>query len=476
MADRKQRTGDYIMRNYVWAFLLILSACAVTAYSSVSHQSSVPQAEKPNIVLIFLDDAGFADFQPFSEMLYPTPNVQTLAEEGRQFMNFYVPQAICSASRAALMTGTYPGRNGIFGAHAPRERGLETDFMTMAEMLKENGYRTGFFGKWHLGDQEETRPHNRGFDETAGIMYSNDMWAGHPENPGYWGQFPMHYWKNGEVVIDSVTAEHQTQFTTWFTEEAVGFINRNSGDPFFLYVPHPQPHVPLFVSDKFEGKSGTGLYGDVIMEIDWSVGEIMKALEENGVQENTMILFTSDNGPWLSYANHSGKTPYREGKGTSFDGGIRSPLIISYPDALTNQTLSHDTFFSIDLMPTIARLTGSELPDYEIDGKDVWDLITGETDAETPHTYYAFTNGPEFQGVMSGDGKWKLHVSHGYRTSPVGGRDGMPGLYQQSEIGLSLFDMVHDPYEKVNVIEEYPVIADELIRVAEEHKTNFFEK
>ena len=462
--------------KFLKAIILITATIFITGCTQSSNQAAQErERDQPNIVLIFLDDAGFADFKPFAETRYPTPNVQTLADEGRTFMNFYVPQAICSASRAALMTGTYPERNGLFNAHPPKDRGLNPDFMTMGEMLKENGYTTGFFGKWHLGDQEETRPHNRGFDETAGIMYSNDMWAGHPENPEYWGQFPMNYWKNGEVVIDSVTAEHQKDFTTWFTEESVDFINRNSDKPFFLYVPHPQPHVPLFVSDKFAGKSGTGLYGDVMMEIDWSVGEIVRALEENGVRENTIVLFTSDNGPWLSYANHSGQTHYREGKGTSFDGGIRSPLVVSYPGVLERNTVSHNAFFSIDLMPTFAKLTGSELPDYDIDGKDVWELIRGSEGAESPQEYYAFTNGTEFQGVMSADGKWKLHVPHGYRTSPVGGRDGLPGLYQQDEIELSLFDMVHDPYEKVNVMDDYPEIAQELIRFAEEHEAKFFD-
>ncbi|MEX0770596.1 MAG: sulfatase [Balneolaceae bacterium] len=461
----------FLANSFTIVVLTFMMGCNLSSDQSIQETDSEP----PNIVLIFLDDSGFADFQPFAETRYPTPNVQTLAEEGRRFMNFYVPQAICSASRAALMSGTYPERNGVFGAHAPTARGLETNFVTMAEMLNDNGYTTGFFGKWHLGDQEETRPHNRGFDETAGIMYSNDMWSGHPENPEYWGQWPMHYWKNGEVMIDSVTADDQKNFTTWFTEESVDFINRNSGDPFFLYVPHPQPHVPLFVSDKFEGKSGTGLYGDVMMEIDWSVGEIVKALEENGVREKTLFLFTSDNGPWLSYANHSGQTHFREGKGTSFDGGIRSPLIISYPREIEENTVSHDAFFSIDLMPTIAELTGSDLPGYELDGKNVWELIAGNAGVESPQDYYAFTNGSEFQGVMSGDGKWKLHVPHGYRTSPVGGRDGIPGLYQQAEIELSLFDMVNDPYEKVNVIDEYPEVADQLIRIAEEHRAEFFE-
>ena len=452
--------------------IILILGCAQSPEQETGESESAP----PNIVLVFLDDAGYGDFSPFVETRYSTPNIQALAKEGRRFMNAYVPQAICSASRAALLSGTYPGHNRVFGAHPPKARGLDTTFITMPEMLGENGYTTGFFGKWHLGDQEETRPHNRGFDETAGIMYSNDMWAAHPENPEYWGQYPMHYWKNGDVVIDSVTAEHQKQFTTWFTEASVDFINRNSEDPFFLYVPHPQPHVPLFVSDKFKGKSGTGLYGDVIMEIDWSVGEIVTALEENGVRDNTLIIFSTDNGPWLSYANHSGQTPFREGKGTSFDGGIRSPLIMSYPGVLPENSVSHDTFYTIDLMPTICTLTGSTLPDYELDGENIWNLLSGTPGAENPHEYYAFTNGREFQGVMSGDGKWKLHLSHGYRASPVGGRDGMPGQYQQSEIGLSLFDMVHDPYEKVNVIEKYPEVGERLRQFAEQHRTRFFEE
>ncbi|MCC5941059.1 MAG: sulfatase-like hydrolase/transferase [Balneolaceae bacterium] len=460
------------MKTQLYLFLILIITLLIAGCNSGSDQSI---DSPPNIVIIFLDDAGFDDFQPFAETRYPTPNVLRLTEEGRRFQNFYVPSAVCSASRAALLTGTYPERSGMVGAHGPRQRGLDPDFVTMGEMLQQRGYVTGAFGKWHLGDQEETRMHVRGFDESAGIMYSNDMWADHPEAPEYWGQWPLQYWENGEVVIDSVTAEHQTLFTTWITEDSVDFINRNSDRPFFLYVPHPQPHVPLFVSDKFEGKSGTGLYGDVIMELDWSVGEIINALEQNGVRDNTMVIFTSDNGPWLSYANHSGKTPFREGKGTSFDGGIRSPLVVSYPNGIENRDLSHQTFFSIDLMPTVAGLTGADLPDYEIDGKDVWDLIAGIPDAVNPQDYYAFAFVNDFHGVMSGDGKWKLHLPHNYRTSPVGGRDGQPGIYQHADIELSLYDMVHDPHEKVNVIDEYPEIARQLIEFANEHNRKFFE-
>lgn len=455
--------------------LLLLSILSAGCNDSRSTGIQSRNAEQPNIVIIFLDDAAYGDFSPFWPTRYETPNVARLAEEGRTFTSFYVPQAVCSASRGALMTGTYPERNGLFGAHAPRQRGLDPEFMTMGEMLQNAGYTTGFFGKWHLGDHDETRPQNRGFDEAVGIMYSNDMWAEHPEDPEFWGQFPLNFWRNGEVEIDSVTSAHQTNFTTWFTEDSVDFINRNSGNPFFLYLAHPQPHVPLFVSEKFEGKSGVGLYGDVMMEIDWSVGQILQALEENQIRDKTLVIFTSDNGPWLSYANHSGHTPFREGKGTSFDGGIRSPLIVSWPGKVEKNSTSYNTLFSIDWMPTIAGLTGAELPEYEIDGKDVWSLIVAEGQAVGPHEYYSFTNNRDFQGVMSGDGKWKLHIPHGYRTSPVGGRDGLPGVYQHTRIDTALYDMIHDPQEKINVIDEYPEVAGELLRYAEQHQARFFE-
>ena len=445
-----------------------IKACTEAA----SEQDS--ETIQPNIVLIFLDDAGFADFRPFAETRYPTPNVERLADQGRTFYNFYVPQAVCSASRAALLTGAYPERTGVFGAYAPHVRGLSPEFATLGEILQDAGYTTATFGKWHLGDHPETRPPQRGFHESSGIMVSNDMWADHPVNPDYWGQFPLVYWENETVKIDSVTHEHQPYFTTWFTEDSVDFINRNSDGPFFLYLPHPMPHVPLFVSDMFEGASGTGLYGDVIMELDWSVGEVMNALEENGVADNTIVIFTSDNGPWMSYGNHSGMTPYRGEKGTSFDGGVRSPLIIKYSGHLEPGTVSHDTFGSIDFLPTLARLTGADLPGYEIDGKDVWDLIAGKEGVKNPHDYYSFTTNNRFEAVISGDGKWKLVLEHDHRSS-VGGRDGIPGPELQSRIETSLFDMVHDPYEKVNVIEVYPEIAEQLLQFAEEHKEKFFQ-
>jgi arylsulfatase A len=221
------------------------------------------QADKPNIVIIFLDDSGWSDFEPFGERVIETPNVARLASEGCCYRNFYVPQAICSASRAALLSGCYPGRTGVYGAHGPNARGLETNFATMGEVFKSAGYATAVFGKWHIGDQPDTRPPARGFDESCGLMYSNDMWKYHPENPERWGKYPLHFWENGQVTIEEVSKEDQKYLTRWYTEHAVDFIGRHRDRPFLLYVPHNMPHVPIFCSKSFEGRSGKGLYADV---------------------------------------------------------------------------------------------------------------------------------------------------------------------------------------------------------------------
>lgn len=428
----------------------------------------------PNVVVIFLDDSGYADFRPFANTAYPTPNVQRLADEGRCFDNFYVPQAICSASRAALLTGCYPGRTKMFSAHAPEARGLDPQYATLAEVLKPRGYATAVFGKWHVGDQPGTRPAARGFDESCGLMYSNDMWRYHPESPEFWGKWPLRFWENDKVTIDPVTPEHQTQLTTWYTEHAVDFIQRHKDAPFFLYVPHSMPHVPLFVSDKFKGKSGVGLYGDVMMEIDWSVGEIMKALREAGVEDETLVIMTSDNGPWSSYGNHSGATPFREAKGTSFDGGVRSACIVKYPGEIEAGTRSSQAFCTIDILPTVTRLAGADLPANPVDGKDMWDLIRGKAGAVNPQEYYPFSTGSVFEGLLTGDGRWKLHVPHGYRTLMVAGNDGAAGKYRQDKIGLALYDMENDPMEERDVAGEHPEVMARLLGLAEKHREEFY--
>lgn len=428
----------------------------------------------PNFVVIFLDDSGYSDFRPFGNPPYQTPNVERLAMAGCRFTNFYVPQAVCSASRSALLTGCYPGRTKMFGAHGPRARGVDPSFATMGEVLKTAGYATGVFGKWHIGDQPETRPPARGFDESSGLMYSNDMWEYHPQHPESYVGKPLQFWKNGEVTIEPVTPEHQPNLTTWATEHAVDFIGRHKGKPFLCYVPYSMPHVPLFVSDKFKGKSGVGLYGDVIMEIDWGVGEIMKALRSNGLDENTLVVFTSDNGPWTSYGNHSGSTPFREAKGTGFDGGTRSATIMRFPGKINAGCMTRKAACTVDLLPTFAHLAGAEMPSNPVDGENLWDMFVGKPGATNPHEYYPFSTGPNFEGVLSGDGHWKLHLPHSYRVLVEAGHDGKAGTYRQEQIGLSLFDMQKDPRETTNVIDRHPEVAARLQEYARRHKQQFY--
>ncbi len=450
--------------------LLITAITAITLLSCSREQTS----RYPNIVIMFLDDSGWSDFEPFGEVAIKTPNVSQLASEGCAYRNFYVPQAVCSASRAALLTGCFPGRTKVFGAHGPNARGLETGFATMGEVFKSAGYATAVFGKWHCGDQPETRPQSRGFDESCGLMYSNDMWKYHPENPEYWGKYPLQFWENGEVTIEEVTQEDQKYLTRWYTEHAVDFINRHRKQPFLLYVPHSMPHVPISCTDEFKGRSGKGLYWDVILELDWSVGQVNGALKKNGLEGNTIFVITSDNGPWISYGNHAGRTPFREAKGTSFDGGVRSACIIKYPDRIEAGTVSSTAFCSIDLLPTLCHVSGAPLPENEIDGKNVWELIQGEPGAENLRDYYAFSTGERFEGILSGDGRWKLHLPHPYRTLSEAGNDGKAGKYVQTMTDTALYDMEDDPYESENVLHDYPQVARDMIRLAEQHKSRFY--
>jgi len=428
----------------------------------------------PNFVLIFLDDSGWADFRPFGSPAYQTPNVERLASEGCRFNNFYVPQAICSASRSALLSGCYPGRTKVFGAHGPGARGLDPQYATLGQVMKSAGYTTAVFGKWHIGDQPDTRPPARGFDESCGLMYSNDMWEFHPQNPDNYKKFPLHFWENGQVKIDRMTPQLQPMLTTWYTEHAVDFIRRKKDQPFFLYMPHSMPHVPIFASEKFKGKSGAGLYGDVMMEIDWSVGEVMKTLQSAGVADNTLVFMSSDNGPWIVYGNHAGKTPFREAKATSFDGGLRSACIVRFPGRIKAGTTSTRAWSTLDMLPTLAHLAGTKLPANPIDGKDVWDLVSGKPGAANPHDYYAFSTSRNFDAVMSGDGKWKLHVPHPYQTLVKAGHDGEPGQYRTTEIALSLYDMENDPHETKNVLEQYPDVARRMQGYADEHRRQFY--
>jgi arylsulfatase A len=428
----------------------------------------------PNFVVILLDDSGWADFRPFGDTPYATPNVQRLASQGCRFNNFYVPQAICSASRSALLSGCYPGRTKVTGAHPPGGRGLDPSYATLGQVLRPAGYRTAVFGKWHIGDQPDTRPPARGFDESCGLMYSNDMWEFHPTAAKSYENHPLHFWENGQVKIERVTKEHQPHLTTWYTEHAVDFIRRQRRNPFLLYLPHSMPHVPLFASEKFKGKSGAGLYGDVMMEIDWSVGEVMGALHKAGLDDDTLVFFSSDNGPWLSYGNHAGKTPFREGKATGFDGGTRSACVLRYPGRIPAGAASTRCWSTVDMLPTLAGLAGAQPPANGIDGRNVWDYIRGAPGLANPHDYYPFSTNTVFEGVISGDGHWKLHLPHAYQALDAPGAGGSPGRYRREQLPLSLFDMQNDPHETVNVIDKYPEVAARMKGWAEEHREQFY--
>jgi arylsulfatase A len=422
--------------------------------------TSLATDSAPNIVVIFADDLGYADIGPFGAKKVKTPNLDRLAKQGRKFTNFHVAQAVCSASRAALLTGCYPNRVGISGALGPQAKvALSHSEVTIAELLKSRGYATGMAGKWHLGHRPESLPIHHGFDEYFGLPYSNDMWPHHPEaRPGAYPNLPL---IEGDRVIDSdVTSADQETLTTRYTERAVDFIQRNKTKPFFFYLAYAMPHVPLHVSEKFKGKSKSGLYGDVMMEIDWSVGQVMDALKAVGVDKNTLVIFTSDNGPWLSYGNHAGSSGiYREGKGTAWEGGTRVPCIMKWPSKIPGNSVSDQYLMTIDLFPTFAAMINAHLPANPIDGLNILENITSKKAVPNPHEAYAnYYADNELQAVTSGDGQWKLIFPHQYRTLPNGGgTNGIPSKYSNVKIQKpELYDIKNDPSETKDVSSQHP--------------------
>ncbi len=420
----------------------------------------------PNIVLIFIDDMGYADIGPFGATAYATPNLDRMAEEGTILTDFYVAQAVCTASRTALLTGAYPNRLGINGALGPASRvGIGDRELTMAEMLRARGYATAIFGKWHLGDRPQFLPTRHGFDEYFGLPYSNDMWPNHPEAaPGTYPPLPL---IEGDSVIELMP--DQSQLTRRYTEHAVDFIERNADRPFFLYLPHSMVHVPIFASERFLGRSGAGLYGDVVQEVDWSAGEVLGTIRRLGLDDNTLVIFTSDNGPWLSYGDHAGSTGgLREGKGTTWEGGVRVPFIARWPGHVAAGARITEPAMTIDLMPTIAGLAGATLGDLPIDGLDAWPLFRGDTTARTPHeAFYFYYEVNQLQAIRSG--RWKLHFPHGYRTlgdqPPAHG--GIPIKYRQARTGLELYDLVADPDETTDVATTHPDVIARLTALAD---------
>ncbi|WP_373524434.1 sulfatase [Aquiflexum sp.] len=445
--------------------LILLFVIIVYILGCTSSEEKVQKT--PNIVLIFTDDQGYNDLGVYGSPDILTPNLDQMAAEGMKFINFYVAQAVCSASRAALLTGTYSNRLGIHGAldHSSNH-GLNPDETTIAEMLKPLGYQTAIFGKWHLGHHPEFLPTNQGFDEYFGIPYSNDMWPNHPETKGYYPPLPLYH---NDKVVDTVWSD-QSMFTTWFTEKSADFIKRNKDNPFFLYLAHPMPHVPLFVSDKFKGKSERGLYGDVIMEIDWSVGEVLKALKENGLEENTLVIFLSDNGPWLSYSGHSGSAyPLKEGKGTSWDGGVKVPAIMKWKGKIPEGKVQQNPAMSIDILPTIAALTGAQLPSLPIDGMNISPMLIDDAMSSPQEAYFVYYNRNELQAIVMEE--WKLYFPHRFRSIAPDQdfrNDGFPLKYTMVDLeGMELYHIPTDISEENNVIGDNTQVVDQFLKLAD---------
>jgi len=425
----------------------------------------------PNIIIIFTDDQGYGDLGCYGAQGFETPNIDSMAKDGMLFTDFYVSQAVCSASRASLMTGSYAERVGIQGALSPwAVNGLDPETETVAKLLKRHGYTNAIFGKWHLGHRIEYLPLQNGFDEYSGLICSNDMWPvdydGNPLNEDKRSYYPpMSFWKGNKPTSNIETLNDQAQITRQITELSVDFIERNKNNPFFLYVPHPMPHQPIAASDEFLGKSELGLYGDVIMEIDWSVGQIIDALKKNGIDDNTLIIYASDNGPWLNYGKWGGSAgPLREGKGTMWEGGARVPCIMRWPDKITPGQSITKIASTIDIYPTIAEIVGDEINGYANDGVSLMPILNGDKNSNPRNELYYYY-GEKLIAVRKG--KWKLVFPHVYRSyeGVEAGKDLHPGPYNKGSSGLELYDLINDIGERKDVAALYPHIVRELEQV-----------
>lgn len=441
--------------------LALLAATVPFAYTGFSQ-------DQTNFIIINLDDVGYGDFSFNGAYGYTTPNIDQLASDGVKFTHFLVGQPISGASRAGLLTGCYPNRVGFAGAPGPNsDYGIHPDEMTMAELLKQKNYNTAIFGKWHLGDANQFMPLQNGFDEYYGLPYSNDMWPYHPQQ-GTIFNFPDLPTFDGNKIIGYNT--DQTKFTTDYTERSIAFIKKNKNKPFFLYLAHSMPHVPLAVSDKFKGKSEQGLYGDVMMEIDWSIGQILNTLKELGLEENTLVVLTSDNGPWTNYGNHAGSAGgLREAKATTFDGGNRVPCIMYWKGVTQPGTVCNKLASNIDLFPTLAAISGAPLPQRKIDGVNILPLVKGEKEVSPRESFVYYYNKNDLEAVT--DGMFKLVFPHKYVTygAHLPGNDGQPGLLTNREITKpELYDLRRDPGERYDVIAQNPEVARKLMQIADD--------
>ena len=432
------------------------------------HVQNSTDKNKPNIIILMTDDQGYGDVHCYGNAQLHTPNLDKMADEGVRFTNFYAGASSSTPSRAALLTGRYAERVGLPSVVDDTSSiGLKPTEYTIADYLKQNGYATGMFGKWHLGCLPEHMPTRHGFTEFFGIPYSNDMWPFHPKPSHPYKAIPLY---ENETVIEY--NPNINNMTARLTEHAVDFINRHKNEPFFMYVPYTLPHVPLGVSEQFRGKSGAGLYGDVIMELDWSVGEILNSLKDNGIDKNTLVIFTSDNGPWLTYGNHAGSNGgLREGKATTFEGGQRVPFIVRMPGTIPAQQVSDQFISALDIMPTLLWLTQTEMPKMkQLDGQNIWDAFLCKPITHQP---FFFVNNGKVEAVRFDN--WKLVLPHRYRIVIEPGKDGRPGIQNNNgaEIELSLFDMKKDPSETTNIAKQHNETVLNLTQLADSLQKSF---
>lgn len=415
----------------------------------------------PNIVIFYTDDQGFGDVNAFGGGNVLTPNLDQLANEGMVFTNFYSASSVCTPARAGLLTGTYPPRVGINGVYNPRSTaGLKSSETTIADIAKSAGYNTALIGKWHLGHLDQFLPLNHGFDEFFGLPYSNDMW------PRDWKGDPVTDPSNNRInnpplrVIDGFTPldtidnlTDQGLLTLRFTERAIDYIDRNKSNPFLMVLSHPMPHVPLAVSPEFKDTTGLGIYADVIFEVDWSIGQVLKKLRDEGLEGNTLVVFATDNGPWLRYGTHGGSNGgLREGKTTLFDGGFKVPCIMKWPGKIPSGSVYKEMASAIDLLPSIAEITGVSLPEQPIDGVSMNQVIWhGVLDRPYRREYYFYRNG-DLLALRLND--TKLLFGHDYQPEALMTKfnDGRFGRSQNVPYDGGLFDLANDIRETSNLL------------------------
>ena len=445
--------------------IFIISTCIVL--SSVGCSRNVPEIARPNFIIIFCDDLGYGDIGAFGHPSIRTPNIDRMVEEGQKWTSFYVACSVCTPSRAALLTGRYPIRSGMCSdkqdvLFPDSTGGLPKDEVTIAELLKPLGYTTACVGKWHLGHLSPYLPTQHGFDSYYGIPYSNDM--DHVAPPGipafqkpkreYWNVPLMHDEEIIERPVDQVT------LTKRYTEEAVRFIRENTDSPFFLYYAQTFPHVPLFASQDFQDRSLRGLYGDVIEEIDWSVGKILDALRETHLDQNTLVIFTSDNGPWLSYAQQGGSAGlFREGKRSTWEGGMRVPAVFWWPGKIA-PSVEMGIGSTLDLLPTICSLAGTQVPDeLVIDGLDLRSVLLDRSPSSRQSMIYY--RGTRIYAVRKGPYKAHFITKGGYGH-------GIRDTYHDPPL---LFHLEQDPSEKFNIASDHPDILANLLEEVKKHRT-----